>query len=88
MADTLLNKLHAARSEKAEKAAEGKTDPKLLALRNRIYDACSAAGGQDRGFFELTVPTGGGKTLSGMAFALTHARRTRRPRSSGPPTAT
>jgi CRISPR-associated endonuclease/helicase Cas3 len=71
----LLNKLHAARAEKSKKAAEGKSDPKLLALRNRIYDECVRTAERDRGFFELTVPTGGGKTLSGMAFALAHAKR-------------
>ncbi len=71
----LLEKLDAAKAKKAVKAAEGKTDPILLDLRNRIYDDCVTAGEQGRGFFELTVPTGGGKTLSGMAFALAHARK-------------
>ena len=46
----------------------------LTDIRNRIFDACVAAGEKPQGFFSLTVPTGGGKTLSGMAFAIAHAK--------------
>lgn len=46
----------------------------LAELRNRIFDSCRDAGSQPQGFFSLTVPTGGGKTLSLMAFALAHAK--------------
>jgi CRISPR-associated endonuclease/helicase Cas3 len=75
LAGRLLVKLNAARKQRTDKALQGKTDVVLLDLRNRIYDAAVAAGTQDQGFFELTVPTGGGKTLSGMAFALAHAAK-------------
>lgn len=45
------------------------------ALRADILRQCCEAAQRDPGLFSLTVPTGGGKTLSGMAFALEHARR-------------
>jgi len=44
-------------------------------MRNRIFDACVLSAEKEKGFFSLTVPTGGGKTLAGMAFALAHAKR-------------
>ncbi len=46
----------------------------LDAVRASISAQCAAQAGRSIGVFTLSVPTGGGKTLSSLRFAIRHAR--------------
>jgi CRISPR-associated endonuclease/helicase Cas3 len=70
-AEKLLTSVLAERDRKRR----NNPDSPLSQTRNRIFDAALAQADKPRGFFSLTVPTGGGKTLAAMAFALAHAKR-------------
>jgi len=46
-------------------------------IRTTISTACFKFAEKDRGLYQLTVPTGGGKTLASLRFALRHAEKHR-----------
>lgn len=46
----------------------------LCRRRNEILARCLCGGTDTQGLYTLTVPTGGGKTIASLAFALSHAK--------------
>lgn len=58
---------------KLQKLAQNKKTNRLTIYRQEISDKCKQAGQQDDKLLLLTVPTGSGKTLSGLRFAFEHA---------------
>lgn len=59
----------------AQESEEQQRNAALNRLRSEILDHAVAQAAQTKGLFTLTVPTGGGKTFTSMAFALEHAKR-------------
>ena len=46
---------------------------KVDTIRKMVSDQCFLASQKAKGLFQLTVPTGGGKTLASLRFAINHA---------------
>jgi CRISPR-associated endonuclease/helicase Cas3 len=73
-AKTSLKNLLTRLDEHLSKKATDADDTTVNRVRRDILAACQDAARQKTSVFSLTAPTGAGKTLSGMAFALRHAR--------------
>ena len=62
-------------AEAPEQTEAEKRNAALNHLRSEILEHAVEQAAQPQGLFTLTVPTGGGKTFTSMAFALEHAKR-------------
>ena len=60
--------------ESAIRSFDSPTTPsKINLLRQQISEDCLSSANSPTGIYQLSVPTGGGKTLASMRFALNHA---------------
>ena len=50
-------------------------DSDIDKIRKGISEQCKQGGSRNQWVYNLSVPTGGGKTLSGLRFALEHAKK-------------
>lgn len=72
-ADAALLRLEGHMSASVRGRAAGSDD--VAAVRSELWDAAVAAAQAPTGVFTLTAPTGSGKTLSMLQFALAHAKK-------------
>lgn len=61
--------------EKFKEEPRGEQEREIYRIRNAIQKECSEFAGCSAGIYCLSIPTGGGKTLSGLAYALTYAKQ-------------
>lgn len=62
--------------ERLENQLQGfATEKPIDVIRQRISDHCRDGATRKKGIYTLTVPTGGGKTLASLRFALHHTKK-------------
>lgn len=71
-AESLLKMLKTAIGERVATARSKNASEAVMDVRAKVLATCEEKSANDRGVFTLAVPTGGGKTLASIAFALHH----------------
>lgn len=75
---SLLEKHYETLDERTEKI--GRQNDSVMIVRNEVRHDCAQVAEKAQGLFTLQVPTGGGKTLASMLFALKHAVKNKQDR--------
>lgn len=73
--ESSIEKLLAALEAFIAKLKSKALNTEVNAIRNEVQQWCISASDSNVDFYSLTVPTGGGKTLSSVLWALHHAKK-------------
>jgi CRISPR-associated endonuclease/helicase Cas3 len=73
--DLKIDRLWQTLKKSQEELLASAVNTKVNQVRSQVYQFCVDAAQLEPGIFRLAVPTGGGKTRSGLSFALAHAEK-------------